>query len=262
MAVTRAGKVSLPSSGAKVPGRLLSPGGAKSPKMAQRLILKSHANEVLLLIYHEGLAPSQFEWEERSSKHADNLEVSALIHRPTGYYFLFDFYGSTSEHWAEFSPASGSPLHSVHAGSWEFQRDYVLAWITFLKREIEAPDLWGAICQEMKLAEATISVDIPNTPFSPEERETILEQLDEIEAHVLDTHSLAADQAKFLKKQLSYLKESSSRLGRKDWLTLALGAVVSVAISVGPDIGRNLFQLFITAIRHVFGGTPPLSLGA
>ncbi|HCJ66035.1 MAG TPA: hypothetical protein DHV62_01585, partial [Elusimicrobia bacterium] len=130
--------------------------------MEKNLILKSQANEIFEEIQRRGLDPSQFQWEERDSElHGGGLLVSALIHRPTQYYFIFD--RRYEERYTVRSPGRDTGIDKREVSSWVGQRQHVLEWLNCLKREIEAPDLWGAISQETKLAETASTSGASNT---------------------------------------------------------------------------------------------------
>ena len=64
----------------------------------------------------------------------------------------------------------------------------VYNWLAFLKREIEAPDLWAAILQEKRLLRITSEAPIPNTQFTPEEKQYVIRQLDEIKQQLITSH--------------------------------------------------------------------------
>jgi hypothetical protein len=59
------------------------------------------------------------------------------------------------------------------------------------------------------------------------------------------TVELSADQLKFIDARLGHLKDAAGRLGRKDWTTLAMGALTSIIIGAAlpPDSARELFSL-------------------
>ena len=134
--------------------------------MAENLILNSQKNEVLLTIQDIGLDPSEFQWATWSSNQTKYLMVSTVIHELTEYYFMFDF--KDRKQFAEFSPGTEAQVEYDYPGSWTFQSVAVRKWLTSLKREIETPDLWAAIGEEKKLAEAASSFEIPNSPFTTE----------------------------------------------------------------------------------------------
>lgn len=107
--------------------------------MIKQLILRSQAKEISDAIKAKGLDFSQFQWEERESTKTTGLIVSALVHKPTGYYFIFDYHNGN--HWTVRSPGKGTSLDTQYPGSWEFQQGYYLQWIDYLKKELEFDDL-------------------------------------------------------------------------------------------------------------------------
>ena len=72
--------------------------------MRKNLILPSQKNELYQAIAKAQLDPSEFEWRERPSVNTRDLIVSVLIHRPTDFYYLFDF--QHDKHWTERSPGA------------------------------------------------------------------------------------------------------------------------------------------------------------
>jgi len=211
-----------------------------------------------LAIEKRSLDASQFVWEDRESTRRQDRVVSALVHRPTGYYFLFDFIDQ--EHWAERSPGSDSPLDTKYPKVWGNQRVYVYEWLGYLKREIEAPDLWAEISQETELAEAVVSTEIGNTPFTEGEQQLIAERLEEIGKFLATTQTLSDEQAQFVKKRLNYLADAASRLGRQDWLHTTIGVLFTIitGVALAPNQARELFRFATEMLRQVFGGFLPL----
>jgi hypothetical protein len=135
--------------------------------MRERLILKSQANQVLQAIQAKELDGSEFERGQRESLFQQSgLIVSVLIHRPSGYYYLFDF--RDGKHFAEYSPGPDSPVRRENPGGWGSQISYVRQWLDHLKREVEAPDLWAALSQEKALVGAAAG-QVGNDPFTPEQ---------------------------------------------------------------------------------------------
>ena len=136
-----------------------------------KLILRTQANEVFAILSQVNLDASEFEWQQTKSTWAHNGQVSQLVHRPTGYYFTFDH--SDQGHWAEYSPADEKPVHVAHPGSWNLQRAEVQTWAGALKREVDAPDLWGALVAGRQLVEGDASVRDDNRPFEQSELQRI-----------------------------------------------------------------------------------------
>ena len=232
--------------------------------MNEKLILQSQKNEVFILIERRyGLAPSEFEWVKITSEESANLEVSALSYKPSNYYFLFDFYRSTDSHFAHYSPGEDSAEYKVRTGSWQAQREEVDRWLRSLKREIEAPDLWGAIAEQRKVAEAASSPQTGDTPFTPEEQEYIAGRIGEIKQYL--SENLPPGQRQAIEAHLNELVDASRNMGRRQWMIWTVGTVVNTVIQYGiqSNVANHLLRLVYSFFGHLLtGGTPPLPLGA
>lgn len=73
------------------------------------LLKKEHANLTHTLIAENGFNPDDFDWEVQPSSFTPNLEVSRLVHKPTGFYFSFDYlqldyFGKRPKRWSVRSP--------------------------------------------------------------------------------------------------------------------------------------------------------------
>lgn len=217
------------------------------------LVLKTQRNQIIDAIKGRGIDPAEFEWTERRSGRTMELVISVLTHRPTGYYFVFDF--RNGRHYIERSPAPDSARDEQYPGDWDNARRYVLDWLSILKREIEAPDLWGALTQERALADAAAVSGMSNTSFTGEEQRQISERLDQIESDLAEIQELNAEQGAFVHQQFEYLREALPRLGRRDWLLTTLGALFSIAVEAvfGPDRARELFRLAANLLGPLFG---------
>jgi len=151
--------------------------------MQRRLLLKSQANEVYNNIESSGLDVSEFQLRERDSTMTPDLQVSQLVHQPSGYYFIFDWRNDKRSdnpglrHWAKFSPGEEAVLESISSGDWKTQFFYCQAWLHYLYRELDAPDLWGAIAQQIALIDSASDTDTPNTAFTRDEQIHIAERL-------------------------------------------------------------------------------------
>jgi hypothetical protein len=122
-----------------------------------------------------------------------------------------------------------------------------------LRKEVDVPDLWSSIGQE-KTAASSASLD--NRPFTAAEQNLIATKLDEIKAYLLEGQEFAAEQAATVEREFAYLKESSRRLGRKDWLNILHGGLITVIVGVAlaPDAARALLRLAATAFQSLWGG--------
>lgn len=228
--------------------------------MGKKLLLKTQTNEILKAIRERGLNPSEFQWTECDSKHKPNLRVSSLVHRPTGYYFVFDFFRYGIRHVGERSPGMDASVETERTEHWANQCEYAMEWLGLLKQELEAPDLWAAISQETKLAEVASSPDITNEPFTSKEQSYIITQLREVKEYLITTQNLIKEHEEVVKKRFDYLEGAVKRLGRQDWITSLGGVLLNIVIQIGlnPNAARELFRLAANSLSRLWGGTPLL----
>jgi hypothetical protein len=94
-----------------------------------------------------------------------------------------------------------------------------------------------------------------NTPFTSEEQKEIAARLAVWAAHAQRTHSLSSAQMQSLQMKLDYLNEASRRFGRKDWLNLCAGTIISYILtaSLPPDAAREMFLGVLRAVGHLYG---------
>ena len=209
--------------------------------MEESLILKSQARDIFELIKSIQLTPEDFKWETVSSN-IGLLKVSRLVHINTNYYFQFDFV-KTQHHYV-CSPGNSTQVESATAGNWDNHIAAFKRWLQYLKREIEAPDLWSAIANEKVLSEVSYDND-DNATFSMEEKLRVAHSLNEIKQYLISIQSFSPEQKQYLDARFGYLINASERLGRKDWILLAVGTLTNIIIglSLMPDIAREFLRI-------------------
>ena len=95
-----------------------------------------------------------------------------------------------------------------------------------------------------------------NAPFLPEELERIATSIDQIRSAMRTRADLSSEQLRYLSDRLEEMRQASERLGRKDWVNLAVGTLTSIVVSAAfdPAAARTLLQAAGTALSWVFGG--------
>jgi hypothetical protein len=228
-------------------------------------LTKTQKNALLPLLTKHGFDPSDFAWDqfitEESdtfagiiSTHSTRFIASQLLHLSTGYHFAFGGYTTIC------SPGETRKIAiDGHKENWQTKVAQFDTWLRSVRREVDAPDLWAAVGQERALSNAGSS-GIDNTPFTPSEQRHIAEQLSELKQHVFVGQQFQAKQAEFIEVQFSYLKEASERMGRKDWLNVALGGLVSliVGLALDPDKAKALLGMAGTLFQWVWSGAAAL----
>lgn len=120
------------------------------------------------------------------------------------------------------------------------------------RTEAAMPDLWSL----------PSSWDIPNTqqthntPFTPDEQAQIARRLREIKEEVKSAGALTAEQFARVEERLAEAEEASHRVGRKDWVLLFSGVVLTwmVADLVPPHIVQHIFTAVIQGLSHMLSG--------
>jgi hypothetical protein len=229
--------------------------------MMQRHILRSQKNDVLEAVRSIGLDPTDFTWSVSESPYMGNsFEISKLVHRPTGYYFMSDFPSAGTEtHAYEFTPSEQSFVSvKSTSGSWPGQLNAVKRWLRLIKRE--SIDLWSALGAEHTLLEAAVGTSDDNSEFSEAEKQKIVVALAEIREFIATGNALSQEQLTVLDDRVRYLQDSANRLGRKDWINVALGVLTSLVLQLAlpGDPARDVFRFAVKALEWVMQGAAPL----
>lgn len=132
-------------------------------------------------------------------------------------------------------------------------------WLQDVKLEAETPDLWEDLRRGSELISESARPDLANTPFTPAEQEQISAQLKEIRTQVAELCSLTEEQSARIEERFDQGEEASRRLGRKDWILLFGGAMLSLVVSavVPPEVLQHALTMTAQRLGHLFGGGPP-----
>jgi hypothetical protein len=207
-------------------------------------------NQVLQLILGYGPPPSDFQWTEKQQEEASgSYRVSVLTHRPTGYFAVFGAHSITV------SPGIKTKVEKFwHEDDWANKTNICTHWLVDLQEEVTAPDLWATIGQEKALSTAASSASLDNRPFTAAEQSLIATKLAEIKAYLLEGEQFDHKQAETVEREFAYLRESSERLGRKDWLNIVLGGLFGLAVTLAldPEKARGLLRLAGTVFQTLW----------
>jgi hypothetical protein len=234
--------------------------------MAQRLlVLKSQKDVIFNEIKEAALDPASFVWSEAPSKLRDDTTVSNLEHRDSGFYFLFDHgrdsaYGS---HFLECHPGEDIPVYREYSGGWDTLKQSFLTWLRSVKRELETPDLWSQLANEPALIAVVSNLPPGNEPLTAEEQTKVADAVAEIRAYLKEREVLDEQRWNSVDEKLDSIIEASQRLGRKDWILLTVGSLVSIFVSgaFAPDQAAVYFQFAMNVFRAALEKLRMLSAG-
>jgi hypothetical protein len=223
----------------------------------ERLLLRTQKNEILQRITDLKLNPIHFEFHRVKSEVVTGCVVTKLFHKPTRYYFTFDFsMYSNEEFFIKYFLTEESKKHVEFIKPWTFVMGNVVDWLMVIKREIEAPNLWATILEEKKLFEVVSGVKLGNELFSVSEQNYITEQLKLIKEQLIDTQELVGKEKEFVENRFNNLEDSLKRLGKYDWVNSVIGVAVTIiwGIALAPEQAKQLFSSLGKLISQVLGG--------
>jgi len=216
-------------------------------------LTRTQMNEVYRCVEKCSFDPVEFEWvDEVLGSVRSSWRVSVLRHVPTGYFFMF------ADGFVKYSPGSHHKVQSYRTSEVSDALESLDTWLQNLHTEYTTPDLWATVSQDKALSTAVSSGEVTNLPITPAEQKLIAVKLDEIRAYIVDRQAGNEDQVATINEEIAYLKGASSRLGRKDWLTILWGGLFSLALAlaVTPETAKGMMRLAAEAFRWLWTVIP------
>lgn len=224
-------------------------------------LLRSQRNELFIVTKESGLDPTDFAWSEVKTRWHENGQepVEALTHKPTGYQFVFDRYKGKAN--PRFTPSSSQvkEVDPGEQGSWQEVFTLFREWLVAVRSEYLEPDLWEQTKTDSRLVAPSLD-EVGNEPFSEEEKKRISASIHELLQFVTKTATHTPAQLEFVATRLQHLEEASHRLGRKDWITLAMGTLTNIVVGVAlsPDAAKELLRTAGSLLGWIVGNFPLL----
>lgn len=180
-----------------------------------------------------------------------------MIRQGADFYYFIDLFADGYR--VRYRPAADRPHDKSGSGSWnEVVETTFPEWLSFVEREVSAPDLWGQLSAERELVDAA-SGPAENTPFTPEERGQISAQLEEIREFLFATEELSAERQQAIESRLKYLEEAAGRLGRIDWVNIFVSTIFQFAFNaiVSTSAVQDVLRMAAQGIGPLFGPEIP-----
>jgi|ERR1017187_3812889 hypothetical protein len=232
-------------------------------ELPDKRLLPTQKNALAKVSRSLGFSVDEFEWGEEDmwehhmpytnsegrvyERFDRQYRVSVLKQKGSGYFCKF---GPIT---LEYSPAKRT-ISDKRIFTKDSERVAIFRkWLRLLKRET-VPDMWGSL-EKTALTKAVSSSALDNRPFTPAEQNLIAARLDEIKAFLLEGEQFNAARAEYVNQEFEYLKESSRRFGRKDWLRVLLGVLIGQAINLAlaPEKAKGLLALAGAAFQSLWG---------
>lgn len=121
--------------------------------------------------------------------------------------------------------------------------EMVRQWLDDVSTEHIEPDLWRTNEDERAVISQNFE-ETGNAPFTPMEQTRIYVAVNEIKEFLISTGEYSGTQLQFIEHRLAHLEDSSKRLGRKDWIMLAMGTLTNiiVGVSLAPEATREFIR--------------------
>lgn len=99
--------------------------------------------------------------------------------------------------------------------------------------------------------------DITNTPFEPHEEARIRASLKSVQDAVAQRPDITPEQQDYINRKLDEVIDAATRVGRKDWINLAIGTLTNVVVNAGISSvqARFIFQAAGDALAWLVGQT-------
>lgn len=232
-------------------------------------LLKTQKNEVFKILQEAGLEPANFSWAEEPSISNSEVYVSRLNYGGSQFYFQFDFFRNlqwrnssdpklTTSHYCEFSPGEDAVVSREHPGSWRLQKDNVHYWAKYIKRQIEAPDLWSEIEKYRAALPLVTNEQLVNEPIPAYEVDEIVEKIQLLADKIEKQFELDEEQNQFVRSKLNYLEDAAKRQPRRDWENILISVFIGIAfqLALEPTKAQQFWQLvkgIIGPFIHLLG---------
>lgn len=209
-------------------------------------LLGSKQREVAQRVLAAGFSRDDFDFIDLQARE----NITALRHRSGRY--RFDFYPGDS--WiVNYAPAEHTAESGeIGVGSWENVLVRVDWWLSYIKREQDVTDPWAAFAESIEPFDIGGDTN-DNSLFSKDEQDEIARHLADIKMYLLDQGVVADADRHEVMARLDRIEEASQRLGRLDWRSFAIGALVELAL-IGyatPEGVRNAVNMLLGAAQRL-----------
>ena len=151
--------------------------------------------------------------------------------------------------------AGDGPVEERTGLSWYRVEEQIGLWLSDVKWQVNTPDLWAELRRKRELLAAISDDAVENTPFTEGEQQQIAAQLQELKEYVRRTRSLPEPQMRLWDERLDYLVDAAKRAGRRDWLLMLAGVILTyvLAVELPPETARDILDTLLRGIARILG---------
>lgn len=219
-------------------------------------LTKALRNEIFEAVVAGGLNVAECELHYEGSSYKDRFVVE---HVPTKSWIQAKVVGSTQTLYECKQRVGTDPAQVLTDSpvSWAFALQNIARWAKVVIAWEGAPDLWE-LRHNWEFLSGQQSGDSANTPFTEEELEAISAQLAAIKESVKKIVKLTAEQEAKIDVRFDEAEKASKRIGRKDWVLLFGGSVLSLILgdAITPRIAGHIMTMAVHGLEHLFMSGP------
>jgi hypothetical protein len=227
---------------------------------------KIYRNELHRIIQQElGYDPALFTLKEIAGGDTPTIEISVrdtplrfIIRNASNSWDLFDY--RTTRYRPDWALTNWYPTNA-HL-NFDQMKEHFVKWMREHPRRYfedqESTDSWRDWDLNRTVFDAIDTSSSDNSDFNMEQAAAIERTLNDFRVEVIEKLGLQETEIHKLNESIDYLIEASSRVGRKDWIMLAVSSVLGIAVTLSLDTtrGRVLFELFRATLSALGFGTP------
>jgi hypothetical protein len=228
-----------------VPLLSLASQGLTMPKLLSR----NQRNHIFLLVREMGLDPMGF---SESNVIRDGQPTWVIAHPQTDAHFQIQD-STDGGWWLSWWP--NLPRGGVdRAHTWDDVMRSCARWLDSVRRDYEAPDLWGELAKGKTISEAADNSEEAR-PFTASELRALGTALKEIEVYVITTQALGEPEKKLVRRRFAYLLEAAKAGVRKvDWLNIFVAQIIAMVTTglVDPAFYGPMMIHAATVLNAIF----------
>jgi len=211
------------------------------------------------IVQANGVDPHQFEWMTVPSTILHAATISRINSKQRkDFFFAFDFF--QGEYQPHCSPWQGVRQQSFGPTSWDDCVRNAGEWARLVRAELNTPDPWKALPGIATQTHLAVAPNVANTEFSHLETERLAQGIDQIRRLFNDAVGTSNEKLGLIDQQLNTLLDASKRMGRKDWVNQAIGALITLSITLGlqPEVTKQAFEILTQTHTGLVHLMPPV----
>jgi hypothetical protein len=109
-----------------------------------------------------------------------------------------------------------------------------------------------------------VAPDVANTEFSHRETDRLANGLEQIKQLLIDAAGRSEQNVAVINSQLNSLLDASKRMGRKDWVNQAIGALMtlSITLALSPETTKQALEILRRTLSGLVHLTPHIIAAA